>query len=331
MVVGWIYYDQLFAWLSAPFSGAVEQARAEGREVTLALTGVADPFVAADADRRDGRRRPGLAGLAVPAVALRHPRPAPQRASLGLRLRRRRHAAVPRRRGARLRRPVPSGSRCCWASRPTTSRTSCRSTGTCRSSCARCWCSASASSCRLMLVLLNFAGSPARATPARLVALDHPRRDAVRRRRDPDGRPVNLMLLAGPILVLVAVAVVHRAAQRPASGPTARRRPGLHRLRRPRRRRGVPDRPRAAARSTSSRARSTSPRGRRWPGTSGSSPTRRRAADAVPVMRSVVARALQQAGVPCRLVQPSPRPATPPRPPPAPCGPTRRAVDRLRR
>lgn len=45
MVVGWIYYEQLFAWLSAPFSGAVEQARSEGREVTLALTGVADPFV----------------------------------------------------------------------------------------------------------------------------------------------------------------------------------------------------------------------------------------------------------------------------------------------
>ncbi len=45
MVIGWIYYEQLFAWLSAPFSGAVEQARSEGREVTLALTGVADPFV----------------------------------------------------------------------------------------------------------------------------------------------------------------------------------------------------------------------------------------------------------------------------------------------
>lgn len=45
MIVGWIYYAELFAWLSAPFSGAVDQARAEGREVTLALTGVADPFV----------------------------------------------------------------------------------------------------------------------------------------------------------------------------------------------------------------------------------------------------------------------------------------------
>lgn len=45
MVVGWIYYDQLFAWLSAPFSGAVEQARAQGRSITLALTGVADPFI----------------------------------------------------------------------------------------------------------------------------------------------------------------------------------------------------------------------------------------------------------------------------------------------
>jgi len=45
MVVGWVYYPELFAWLSAPFMGAVEQAQEEGREVTLALTGVADPFV----------------------------------------------------------------------------------------------------------------------------------------------------------------------------------------------------------------------------------------------------------------------------------------------
>ena len=45
MVLGWIYYPQLFAWLSAPFMGAVDQAREEGRSVTLALTGVADPFV----------------------------------------------------------------------------------------------------------------------------------------------------------------------------------------------------------------------------------------------------------------------------------------------
>ncbi|MBM3669170.1 MAG: twin-arginine translocase subunit TatC [Actinobacteria bacterium] len=45
MVVAWIYYTQLFAWLSAPFNRVVEQARADGREITLALTGVADPFV----------------------------------------------------------------------------------------------------------------------------------------------------------------------------------------------------------------------------------------------------------------------------------------------
>ena len=45
MVVGWIYYDAIFAWLSAPFNAVVEQARAEGRDITLALTGVADPFV----------------------------------------------------------------------------------------------------------------------------------------------------------------------------------------------------------------------------------------------------------------------------------------------
>lgn len=45
MVIGWIYYPQLFAWLSRPFNAVVEQARDEGRTVTLALTGVADPFV----------------------------------------------------------------------------------------------------------------------------------------------------------------------------------------------------------------------------------------------------------------------------------------------
>lgn len=45
MVVGWIYYAPIFAWLSRPFEGVVAAARAEGRDVTLALTGVADPFV----------------------------------------------------------------------------------------------------------------------------------------------------------------------------------------------------------------------------------------------------------------------------------------------
>jgi len=45
MVVGWMYYPQIFAWLSAPFETIVEQARAEGRDVMLALTGVADPFI----------------------------------------------------------------------------------------------------------------------------------------------------------------------------------------------------------------------------------------------------------------------------------------------
>lgn len=45
MVIGWVYYPVLFAWLSRPFEAVVEQARADGRTVTLALTGVADPFV----------------------------------------------------------------------------------------------------------------------------------------------------------------------------------------------------------------------------------------------------------------------------------------------
>ena len=45
MVIGWILYPTIFALLSAPFEGAVAQAQAEGRDVTLALTGVTDPFV----------------------------------------------------------------------------------------------------------------------------------------------------------------------------------------------------------------------------------------------------------------------------------------------
>jgi sec-independent protein translocase protein TatC len=45
MVVGWIFYPDIFAWLSGPFEQAVGQAQTEGRQVTLALTGVADPFI----------------------------------------------------------------------------------------------------------------------------------------------------------------------------------------------------------------------------------------------------------------------------------------------
>lgn len=45
MTLGWVYYDQLFMILSRPFDVVVTQARAEGHTVVLALTGVADPFV----------------------------------------------------------------------------------------------------------------------------------------------------------------------------------------------------------------------------------------------------------------------------------------------
>jgi sec-independent protein translocase protein TatC len=44
-VVGWVYYDAIFAAISAPFEAVVDEAVAQGRTVTLALTGVADPFV----------------------------------------------------------------------------------------------------------------------------------------------------------------------------------------------------------------------------------------------------------------------------------------------
>jgi sec-independent protein translocase protein TatC len=45
MVAGWVFYDPIFAWLSEPFRRVVATALSEGRTVTLALTGVADPFV----------------------------------------------------------------------------------------------------------------------------------------------------------------------------------------------------------------------------------------------------------------------------------------------
>jgi sec-independent protein translocase protein TatC len=45
MVVGWVFYDEIFAFIRAPFDTVVEEAAASGRDVTLAFTGVADPFV----------------------------------------------------------------------------------------------------------------------------------------------------------------------------------------------------------------------------------------------------------------------------------------------
>lgn len=45
MVVGWIYYPQIFAWISDPFDSIIAEAEANGHEITLALTGVADPFI----------------------------------------------------------------------------------------------------------------------------------------------------------------------------------------------------------------------------------------------------------------------------------------------
>jgi sec-independent protein translocase protein TatC len=45
MVVGWMYYDELFNLIRAPFDAVVAEAEASGRDMTLAFTGVADPFV----------------------------------------------------------------------------------------------------------------------------------------------------------------------------------------------------------------------------------------------------------------------------------------------
>ncbi len=45
MTIGWIFYDPIFALIRAPFDDVVAQAQAAGRDVTLAFTGVVDPFV----------------------------------------------------------------------------------------------------------------------------------------------------------------------------------------------------------------------------------------------------------------------------------------------
>ncbi len=45
MVVAWFLYDEIFTLIRAPFDDVVAQAAADGRDMTLAFTGVADPFV----------------------------------------------------------------------------------------------------------------------------------------------------------------------------------------------------------------------------------------------------------------------------------------------
>ena len=44
-VVAWFYYPQIFDFIDAPFMSVVDEARANGQDVQLALTGVVDPFV----------------------------------------------------------------------------------------------------------------------------------------------------------------------------------------------------------------------------------------------------------------------------------------------
>ncbi len=45
MAVAWAFYDEIFTVIRAPFDAVVEAAAAQGRDMTLAFTGVADPFV----------------------------------------------------------------------------------------------------------------------------------------------------------------------------------------------------------------------------------------------------------------------------------------------
>ena len=44
MVVAWIWYDPIFAFLSAPIEQVITQAQAEGRDVQVVVLGVTEPF-----------------------------------------------------------------------------------------------------------------------------------------------------------------------------------------------------------------------------------------------------------------------------------------------
>lgn len=44
-VVAWFFYPAIFDFISAPFVAVIDEARANGQDVQLALTGVVDPFV----------------------------------------------------------------------------------------------------------------------------------------------------------------------------------------------------------------------------------------------------------------------------------------------
>lgn len=44
-VIAWFYYPRIFDFIDAPFMSVVDEARANGQDVQLALTGVVDPFV----------------------------------------------------------------------------------------------------------------------------------------------------------------------------------------------------------------------------------------------------------------------------------------------
>ncbi len=76
MVVGWIYYAEIFSFLAKPFENVVAAAQAEGRDVTLALTGVADPFVLQVQVSALAGLAPVQPHLALPTMALRYSRPA---------------------------------------------------------------------------------------------------------------------------------------------------------------------------------------------------------------------------------------------------------------
>jgi sec-independent protein translocase protein TatC len=44
-IAGWVFFDEIFGWITGPFVDVVQEAQQDGKNIQLALTGVTDPFV----------------------------------------------------------------------------------------------------------------------------------------------------------------------------------------------------------------------------------------------------------------------------------------------
>ena len=44
MIVGWVFFDPIYAFLSAPINAVIADAQAQGRDIQVVVLGITDPF-----------------------------------------------------------------------------------------------------------------------------------------------------------------------------------------------------------------------------------------------------------------------------------------------